>query len=436
VTRGKPLTLQGKIIALLLLFTIATIVVFVTVQLYHEVELINRHKESEAQILSLTVENIWEKISNLDIPEDMKVIMIQKKLNSLEDKKTINGAYILDSFGKVVSKSASRYRVYTADEEDLNVINRLNRQMSVKGDIAVDRQKHEFSFYIPLKTKEGHLLVRLFFSLGAFSDALANIVVSAVIIGIGIAVINIILGGFLSHMVVGPILFFNEAAAKIASGRFDLKVNVKTQDEIEELADTFNYMAAELVKMQQRAENANPLTKLPGNIVIMEEVERRINEGKKFTVIYCDLDNFKAFNDKYGIHKGDDAIKICSNIFKEAAKNKGNPDDFVGHEGGDDFLLLTTPQKAEEMADYIIGEFDKQVRALYNEEDLKVGAIIAHDRDGKVKRFPIMTISLAGVTNKHRPIDTYALVTNIAAEVKKKAKAQEKSCFVVDVRTR
>jgi diguanylate cyclase (GGDEF)-like protein len=436
VTRGKPLTLQGKIIALLLLFTIATIVVFVTVQLYHEVELINRHKESEAQILSLTVENIWEKISNLDIPEDMKVIMVQKKLNSLEDKKTINGAYILDSFGKVVSKSASRYRVYTADGEDLNVINRLNRQMSVKGDIAVDRQKHEFSFYIPLKTKEGHLLVRLFFSLGAFSDALANIVVSAVIIGIGIAVINIILGGFLSHMVVGPILFFNEAAAKIASGRFDLKVNVKTQDEIEELADTFNYMAAELVKMQQRAENANPLTKLPGNIVIMEEVERRINEGKKFTVIYCDLDNFKAFNDKYGIHKGDDAIKICSNIFKEAAKNKGNPDDFVGHEGGDDFLLLTTPQKAEEMADYIIGEFDKQVRALYNEEDLKVGAIIAHDRDGKVKRFPIMTISLAGVTNKHRPIDTYALVTNIAAEVKKKAKAQEKSCFVVDVRTR
>ncbi len=432
--KGKPLTLQSKIIALLLLFTIATIVVFVTVQLYHEIELINRHKETEAQIFSLTVENIWEKVSNLQMLDDMKVIMIQKKLNSLEDKKAINGAYIIDSFGEIVSKSASRYGVYQADKKDRNVLNLLSRKRSVKGEVVVDRRKQEFSFYIPLKIEEGYLVVRLFFSLGALSDALANIIVPAIIIGVGIAVVNVVLGGFLSHMVVGPIIFFNEAAAKIASGRFDLRVNVKTQDEIEELSDTFNYMTAELVKMQRRAENANPLTKLPGNIVIMEEVERRISEANKFTVIYCDLDNFKAFNDKYGIHKGDDAIKMCSNIFKESVKNTGNSDDFVGHEGGDDFFLLTTPDKAEGMANYIITEFDKRVRSLYSDEDLKVGAIVAHDRDGSVKRFPIMTISLAGVTNNHRAIDTYGQVTNIAAEIKKKAKAQARSCFALDVR--
>ncbi|MCX5706666.1 MAG: GGDEF domain-containing protein, partial [Candidatus Omnitrophica bacterium] len=189
-----------------------------------------------------------------------------------------------------------------------------------------------------------------------------------------------------------------------------------------------------LIKMKERAENANPLTKLPGNIMIHEDIDRRIASNKKFVVIYCDLDNFKAFNDKYGIGQGDVAIKITANIFKEAAKTKGNPDDFVGHEGGDDFIIMTTPEKSQEIANYITGEFDKQVRSLYIPEDLAQGCIIAHARDGSVKKFPIMTISLAGVTNETRQISSYAEVTNIAAEVKKKAKAIEGSVFVLDKR--
>jgi len=432
----KQLTLQNKITVLLLLFTVAIIAVFFTIQLYHELDMINTYKESEAQILSLTVENIWEKISNLKIPREMKVIMIQKKLNSLEESKTIKGAYIVDGSGQVISASASRYGVRRADNDDLNILRQFRSKKAIKGEIIIDKLKQEFSFYIPLTAEdEEPVVVRLFFSLGVFADAFANVLTPAILIGIGIAVANIILGMFLSRMVIGPILFFNEAAAKIASGRFDLRVTVKTQDEIEELADTFNYMTAELVKMQQRAENANPLTKLPGNIVIMEEVEKRIAAGEKFTVIYCDLDHFKAFNDKYGIHKGDDAIKLCSVIFKEAVKRYGNSTDFVGHEGGDDFILLTTPDKAPGIANYIISEFDRRVRSFYEPDDIQRGYIIAHDRDGSVKHFPIMTISLAGVTNQHRPITTYGQVTNIAAEVKKKAKVQQKSCFVLDVRT-
>lgn len=432
----KPLTLQSKITVLLLLFTIAIIGIFVTIQLSHELNMINTYKESEAQILSLTVENIWEKISNLKIPREMKVIMIQKKLNSLEESKTIKGAYILAENGEVVSASVSRYSISRGDSNDLAILKGLRDNQAIKGEIVIDKAKQEFSFYIPLETEEeASIVVRLFFSLGVFADAFSNVLTPAVLIGIGIAIASIVLSMFLSRMLVGPILFFNEAAAKIASGRFDLRVTVKTQDEIEELADTFNYMTGELVKMQQRAENANPLTKLPGNIVIMEEVEKRIAAGEKFTVIYCDLDHFKAFNDKYGIHKGDDAIKLCSVIFKEAAKRCGNSSDFVGHEGGDDFILLTTPDKAEAVAQHIISEFDKRVRSLYENDDLERGYIIASDRDGATKHFPIMTISLAGVTNQHRPITTYGQVTNIAAEIKKKAKNQQKSCFALDVRT-
>jgi hypothetical protein len=109
-------------------------------------------------------------------------------------------------------------------------------------------------------------------------------------------------------------------------------------------------------------------------------------------------------------------------------------DDFLGHEGGDDFILLTTPERAQAIADFIIAEFDKSVRALYTAEDLEKNGIISTARDGSIKFFPIMTISMAGVTNVHREINSYAEVTNIAAEVKKKAKYELRSCFVLDRR--
>ena len=135
------------------------------------------------------------------------------------------------------------------------------------------------------------------------------------------------------------------------------------------------------------------------------------------------------------LFRSDVAIKLTADIFKESAKIKGNPDDFVGHEGGDDFIIITSPEKSQDVADYITSEFDKKVRQLYNQEDLSQGFIIAHARDGSVKQFPIMTISLAGVTNVTREINSYAEVTNIVADVKKKAKAIEGSVFVLDKRT-
>jgi len=150
--------------------------------------------------------------------------------------------------------------------------------------------------------------------------------------------------------------------------------------------------------------------------------------------VYSDLDNFKAFNDKYGIGAGDKAIKLTSKLMEESLK-KGNPDDFLGHEGGDDFVLLTTPEKAEAVASYITSEFDKQIRLLYSKEDLEKGSIIAKARDGTIKEFPIMTISLAGVSNELKSLNSYAEVTNICAEVKKKAKHATGSAFVLDKRT-
>jgi len=188
--------------------------------------------------------------------------------------------------------------------------------------------------------------------------------------------------------------------------------------------------------MKEKAENANPLTKLPGNIVIQEETEKRIKQNRKFMVIYCDLDNFKAFNDKYGIHKGDEAIKLTASVFKDAINKEGTKEDFIGHEGGDDFLLITEPQRSESIANYITSEFDKQIRSLYSEEDLSRGFIEAKARNAdEVIKFPIMTISLSGVTNASRDIGSYSEVTNIAAGLKKKSKSIPSSCFVIDKRS-
>src|SRR3990167_4601881 len=105
-------------------------------------------------------------------------------------------------------------------------------------------------------------------------------------------------------------------------------------------------MAASLVSLKARGENANPLTKQPPNNMIHEEIEKRIKGKKKFVAVYSDLDNFKAFNDKYGIGAGDQAIRLTAAIMKEAIR-KGAPGDFLGHEGGDDFILLTTPEKMD-----------------------------------------------------------------------------------------
>jgi diguanylate cyclase (GGDEF)-like protein len=263
------------------------------------------------------------------------------------------------------------------------------------------------------------------------TDILIPIGLTAIAVIIG----NMLLGYILSRTVVRPIKILNKATKEIASGNLDLNVQIKTHDEIQELGDTFNIMTMALKKMKERAENANPLTKLPGNTVIREEVERRIKNNEKFVAIHADLDNFKAYNDHYGIAKGDEIIKFTGKTIENALKTKGGPGDFMGHEGGDDFYMITSIDKAEAVAEEIIAQFDSHIRPFYTKEDQDAGFITATSRKGDIVKFPIMTISLAGVTNRSRPISSYAELTNIAVSVKNKVKQNQKSSFLLDRRT-
>ncbi len=435
------LTLQNRIIGFMIVSSVLLVSAFTFIQINNQFNNINRYNSYQANLSTVLVKSNLQAIIKDTLTEDIPGFT-QSGIKAMAEAGIIKELNVFDTQGKIIASTENRAETAlgeTASYKDINKIDELKNALAQNKWYlsAIDKYKQQLNIYIALfkNSKEDiSYVAKLSLPLANLQQALSEVYTPIIIAVIVVILANIILGYLLSRTVVGPVKVLNEVTKIIAAGDLTIRTNIHTEDELEELGQTFNYMTEELIKMKERAENANPLTKLPGNIVIHEQIEKRIQDNSKFMVIYCDLDNFKAFNDKYGIAKGDEAIKLTAEVFKEAAKLKGNPDDFVGHEGGDDFILVSTPEKAQDVANYITSEFDKRVRSLYNEEDLKAGHIIAHARDGSIKEFPIMSISLAGVTNVHRTITSYGEVTNIAAEVKKKAKAIEGSVFVIDQR--
>ena len=179
---------------------------------------------------------------------------------------------------------------------------------------------------------------------------------------------------------------------------------------------------------------ANPLTRLPGNISIMNELNQRLNNHSLFAACYVDLDKFKAYNDTYGFERGDNVIKETARILLRATKELGNPEDFVGHIGGDDYVIITTFPKVDALCNKIIDDFNKTAKDFYNETDWKNGYIIAHDRQDVEKQFPLLSISIGVVSNESRKIDHVAQIGEIGAELKSYAKSLKKSNYVVDKR--
>jgi diguanylate cyclase (GGDEF)-like protein len=432
------LTLQNRITSLMIVSSVIFIGAFTFIQLNNQLANLNRYNSYRANLSTVLVKNNLEGLIKGAMQEELPRYLAQG-ITSLTEAGIIQDIAIFDASGKIIASSAGNTVGETVGYKDLNKIEDLNYLSNENKwhTSLIDQLKQRLYLYISLDKgvpRETAYVAKISLPLASIQEAFKEVYGPVIFAVLVVIMANIVFGYMLSKTVIGPIKILNNVTKIIAGGDLSVRTDIHTEDELAELGSTFNYMTEELIKMKERAENANPLTKLPGNIVIHEQIDNRIKENKQFVVIYCDLDNFKAFNDKYGIAKGDEAIKLTAEVFKAAAKASGNPDDFVGHEGGDDFILVTTPEKAQAIADYIIREFDKQARSLYSQEDLQAGFIIAHARDGTVKQFPIMSISLAGVTNVHREIASYGEVTNIAAEVKKKAKAIEGSVFVMDKR--
>ncbi len=180
--------------------------------------------------------------------------------------------------------------------------------------------------------------------------------------------------------------------------------------------------------------NLSPLTGLPGNIRIQDEIQRKVEDETPLAVLYCDLDNFKAYNDHYGFVKGDRVIQATARILQEAVEEFAKADGFLGHVGGDDFVVVVAPDVAETTAAWICQRFDQEVGGFYDREDRERGFVEVEDRQGKLQRFGLVAISIGVATTSRRKFQHYGEAVDVATEMKQFAKRQGGSSYAVDRR--
>lgn len=162
------------------------------------------------------------------------------------------------------------------------------------------------------------------------------------------------------------------------------------------------------------AKHQNPLSGLPGNLMIEHKLNYYIDSNSKFSAAYLDIDNFKAYNDIYGFENGDLVIKLLSDILR----NNISYDQFVGHVGGDDFLVILEDYKTENDFSHIVSQFESEVLAFYNQKDIQNGYITTRNRSGKIEKFPLITLTVAVINNKSQTFNNAVEISSILAGLK------------------
>lgn len=175
----------------------------------------------------------------------------------------------------------------------------------------------------------------------------------------------------------------------------------------------------------------SPLTGLPGNALLLEEIRYRIRRAQPFALLHLDLSAFKAFNDTYGFARGDQAIHLLANMLRAALI--GDQSAFLGHIGGDDFAILCTPERGAPLARNIIAHFTVAVPSLYDEVDRARGFIDASDRDGAPCRFPIMGLIIGGAMQSPGRFSDPEAISRCAATMKQFAKQRPASAYVISL---
>jgi len=181
----------------------------------------------------------------------------------------------------------------------------------------------------------------------------------------------------------------------------------------------------------RNARYANPLTLLPGNVPINREIDALLRQLIDFRVAYFDLNNFKPYNDCYGYSKGDQVIRLMGELLNRHAQGNNN---FVGHIGGDDFVVIFRSSDWQECCERIITEFDDQVRAFYSPQDLQREGIEALDRNGNPTFYPLLGLAIGVVHPDASRCDSHNDVAELATQAKKEAKALPGSALFISRR--
>jgi diguanylate cyclase (GGDEF)-like protein len=228
-----------------------------------------------------------------------------------------------------------------------------------------------------------------------------------------------------------------EEAARLAMNRDPAKIYddiVVTRDgaligtvSVQKMLDTLAKVQVELAK------GSNPLTGLPGNVAIEREFGRRAKEGLASSLVYIDLDNFKVYNDVYGFNQGDKVILLTAQVLRDSVKSV-SPTDFIGHVGGDDFVVIAAKDKSEAVCRMVIEAFAAEAPKLYTPEDRKRGCIQGKNREGVEQSFPLVSMSIGILDCDFVTTVTFEELSHRAAEVKKFAKSQPGNSCVRDRR--
>jgi diguanylate cyclase (GGDEF)-like protein len=181
------------------------------------------------------------------------------------------------------------------------------------------------------------------------------------------------------------------------------------------------------------ARYANPLTMLPGNVPINAHIDRLLENTETFVACYCDLDNFKPFNDTYGYRRGDEVIQFVGRLLSGIASSEL---DFVGHIGGDDFVLLFQSDNWEALCHEALSTIANVMPDFYDKKDVAQGGIRVEDRMGNIAFFPFGSMSIGAVKVVPEHFKSHHEVAGAMNNAKKQAKKTSGNCLFVDRRQR
>lgn len=328
----------------------------------------------------------------------------------------------LMSQGPAMAVLSSEYARYAKLAEklfaDQAVSPGLMREAGERVGNAVERLRTELQHSLALKLKE--------------SDTEES---RAVFISTGLAIGAVVTAFVIAFMMVysfaASIGKLQRATHRIAAGDFDHDPGIPPGDEIGTLSEDFLRMAERLKELEQISLDASPLTRLPGNIAIERSLNRRLRDGTCFVMCYMDLDNFKSYNDHYGYIKASELLKETGRLIHDAVLRLHDPDAFVGHIGGDDFVAIVSADKAEAACREIIRDFDAMIPGYYSVEDRAVGAINGIDRYGVPRIFPLVSMSIAALACHPGDYASAAEIATAAAEVKDHVKESSGSNYIL-----
>jgi GGDEF domain-containing protein len=188
-----------------------------------------------------------------------------------------------------------------------------------------------------------------------------------------------------------------------------------------------------VIERSHRDWSVNPSTHLPGPTIIEREITRQLRMGTEFAVGYADLDNFKAYNDYYGYFQGDKVINLTARILKDVVFDLCR-EGFVGHIAGDDFIIVIPADLVDKVCNAIIRTFDILIPYRYEPEDRWRGYITTTSRSGKIKDFPILTISIAVLINSNGKFTHIGEMSKMLADLKKAIKQRDGSNYMIERR--